>query len=142
MLMHTGVLQFVHPKNKKMLVYVTRNARLGVAYCHVVTGTAVQCAEMESRINVSVSHSHHTTTMFLSAHLCFRVSFVIGFPVESLSLRVFETVSVRIDSHRAQNQNVNAMTTLYTTSARTLSRSVHKVQIAASALHQLRPTIV
>eukprot|EP00039_Didymoeca_costata_P023759 m.8143 g.8143 ORF g.8143 m.8143 type:complete len:664 (+) comp3845_c0_seq1:158-2149(+) len=34
------VLQLAHPKNKKMLIYVTRNARLGLAYCHVVTGSS------------------------------------------------------------------------------------------------------
>jgi len=41
--MNTLVQQFVHPKNKKMLVYVTRNARLGVAYCHVIVAVPAHC---------------------------------------------------------------------------------------------------
>jgi len=40
------VLFFVHPKSKKMLVTVTKNARLGVAYCHVVTGSQTQIAAL------------------------------------------------------------------------------------------------
>eukprot|EP00041_Stephanoeca_diplocostata_P030812 m.941208 g.941208 ORF g.941208 m.941208 type:complete len:683 (+) comp23832_c0_seq7:176-2224(+) len=44
------VQHFAHPKNKKMLIYVTRNARLGVAYCHVVTGTASQVSTLASTI--------------------------------------------------------------------------------------------
>lgn len=44
------VQHFAHPKNKKMLIYVTRNARLGVAYCHIVTGTPSQVSTLASTI--------------------------------------------------------------------------------------------
>ena len=34
--------RFAHPKNKKFMIYVTRNARLGVAYCHALLATPAQ----------------------------------------------------------------------------------------------------
>ena len=37
-------LKFPHPKNKKLLIYVTRNARLGVAYCHALLSTPAHIA--------------------------------------------------------------------------------------------------
>jgi len=49
------VLQLAHPKNKKMLIYVTRNARLGVAYCHVVVATQAQVETILPAIDAGVT---------------------------------------------------------------------------------------
>jgi hypothetical protein len=51
------VLQLVHPKNNKMLIYVTRNARLGLAYCHVVTGTPAQVTSCSEAIEAGATTS-------------------------------------------------------------------------------------
>lgn len=50
------VQHFAHPKNKKLLVYVTRNARLGVAYCHaVMASTGAQVASLTEAFTAGVA---------------------------------------------------------------------------------------
>lgn len=50
------VQHFAHPKNKKLLVYVTRNARLGVAYCHaVMASTGAQVAALTEAFTAGVT---------------------------------------------------------------------------------------
>eukprot|EP00040_Diaphanoeca_grandis_P016113 m.83014 g.83014 ORF g.83014 m.83014 type:complete len:662 (+) comp25583_c2_seq1:157-2142(+) len=53
--LNTVVQHFIHPKNKKIVVYVTRNARLGVAYCHVVAATPAQTSLIRDAITTGIA---------------------------------------------------------------------------------------